>query len=113
MVAYGIFSAQRLFQHLNGEGLIAVVQAERLSEAQAKAKLAKLSAGDLIFYAPKSLNAYRHVGLFLGGSTSRMACHTDCRCDVVDGYPQEWNSVAFKKADGSADVTLYTLAQIL
>jgi hypothetical protein len=108
-VSYGIFGAQRLFDHLNG-GYLNVIGAG-LNHAKAAAALSKLKEGDLIFYAPQG-RPIGHAGMFLGAS-GMIACHTYCRADVAAGDPpQEWDSVTFR--DGSTVLaTEFTLAQVL
>lgn len=105
---YGQLGAHRLFDVLTGR--LTMIGTARMSEATASQNIGKLRSGDLIFYAPKSYGEYRHVGLYLGGNEQRITCHTYCRADVADGFPQGWDSVGFS---GYPDNTcVYTFARI-
>ena len=99
---YGRLSAARLFDNLKSDGLIQII-AERQTLAEAEALLGQLQAGDLIFYC-KSQQDYHHSAIYLAGTKQRVACHTYCRCDVTDLYPQKWNDT---------DYTNCTLVKVL
>lgn len=99
---YGKLNAPALYDRLIQQNLVDIV-AEKKSHADAKAKLGSLSEGDLIFYFDTGLNRYGHAAMYLAGGDSDIVCHTYCRCDVHNSYPQAWDSVGLK---------IYTLLKV-
>jgi hypothetical protein len=87
---YGVLSADRLYRDLLKRAHIEVV-AEKSTDPS---DLDKISAGDLIFYWNASLGRYQHGALYMADSLKRISCHTYCRSDQINDYPQRWDSVA-------------------
>jgi|GEM_PF-1768129 len=89
---YGRLGADKLYNDLVQQGRVDIV-VEKKTYAQAAASLGSLQEGDLIFYFDSPLNRYGHSAIYLGGPGKRIACHTYCRGDANDDYPQAWDSV--------------------
>lgn len=89
---YGRLSADRLYKDLVNQSRVEIV-AEKKTYSEAESALASLQAGDLVFYFDSPRNRYGHSAFYLAGAGKRIACHTYCRCDVNNDYPQAWNSV--------------------
>jgi hypothetical protein len=107
---YGRPAARSLFAALQQNGLITLVDGERIDASTAASRLnaGQLQAADLIFYYFSDGGVQQrdpgHVGIYLADSQKRIACHTYCRADQSNDYDQSWNSVRGAYA--------YTLAKV-
>lgn len=89
---YGRLSADRLYNDLVSQGRVEPV-VEKKTFAQAASSLGSLQEGDLIFYFDTPRNRYGHSAIYLAGAGKRIACHTYCRGEANNDYPQAWDSV--------------------
>lgn len=108
---YGVLSANGLFDALKKANQIASVGGETVTLAVAKQNLSNLAGADLIFYYDVDKARYGHVGMFMGDSQKRIACHSYCRCDVSNESGQEWDSVQLHP--GHPAKTQYTLCKVI
>lgn len=106
---YGVLSANGLFEALKSADQISIVGNEKLSHATAAEKSSSLQKGDLIFYYDVDKGRYGHVGMFMGDSQKRIACHSYSRCDVSSEAQQEWDSV---RVNSDPNKIKYTLCQV-
>ena len=65
--------------------------------------LEQLEAGDLVFYWDGA--HYHHAAMYMADAKKRITCHTYCRSDQIDTFPQGWNTVL--------GTTSYTFAKII
>ena len=99
---YGILNANGLYNDLLAKNLIEVVS-EQKTYADTRPQLTQIGEGDLIFYWYIPESRYGHAGLYLANADRDIACHTYCRCDQNNDYPQSWDSVG----DGSFPMDMH------
>jgi len=89
---YGQTSAHKLFVDLKSKNLVTVLFEDRTYN-DAEPMLTSLQPGDLIFYHNKDYKEYQHCAIYLGGTERRITCHSYCRHEMSNAYPQGWDSV--------------------
>jgi hypothetical protein len=90
---YGILGAERMKLFLIKNNIATLVKEfnrqEYENETQKERLLVGLQPGDIIAYRFRGDSIYHHLALYLGDG--KIACHTYCRCEVVD-LPDPWSN---------------------